>query len=255
MTEQYEKNGYIIVKNFLNAAEVAKTSEVVDKFHSLWTKANQNFYQEKAVNSAYLTSKEYLSDRDRNILFELISSNSIKEVLSSLPFSKPAFMNTQLFFNPVNNEQKNYWHRDPQYHLTVEQQKHALQGAEVIHFRLAFENEPGIELVPGTHRRWDTDEELNIRLEKAGHKNHQSISTGVSIPLNKGDLLVFSANMIHRGLYGGNRKALDILFCEAKPEFLEFINVDCLPDNQILKQLSNPMVFINTINFRSQPVV
>lgn len=250
MADQYEKDGYFVIENFLNVADVARISEVVDKFHNSWIKENQSFYEEKAVNSAYLTGTDHLNNQDRSILFELISSDNLTEVISSLPLSEPAFMNAQLFFNPINPDQKNYWHRDPQYHLTIEEQKDALQGAEVIHFRIALENEPGLELVPGTHRRWDTDEELNIRLEQSGNKNHQSISTGVSIPLKRGDLLVFSANMIHRGLYGGNRKALDILFCEAIPEFLEFVRSDCLPNKELLKRLNNPVIFSNTIKVR-----
>lgn len=53
--------------------------------------------------------------------------------------------------------------------------------------------------------------------------------------------------MIHRGLYGGSRKALDILFCEATPDLLDFISSDCLPDGESLKKLKNPTVFSNSI--------
>jgi len=252
LTEQYKKEGYCLVENFLSAAAVPPISDVVDRFHKQWVEANQELYQSRAINSAYLTGKDHLNDQDRRLLFELIASDGMTEIVHALPFLTPAFMNTQLFFNPLNREQKNYWHRDPQYHLTEKEQQQALAGAEVIHFRIALENEPGIELVPGTHRRWDTKEELNIRLEKSDNKNHQDISTGLPIPLNKGDLLVFSANMIHRGLYGGNRKSLDIVLCEAKPEFIKFVRNDCLPDNDILKTLSNPTIYTNTINLMPQ---
>ena len=162
-------------------------------------------------------------------------------------------MNTQLFFNPVNHEQKNYWHRDPQYHLSIDQQKQALLGPEVIHFRIALEDEPGIELVPGSHKRWDSDEELAVRLEVSGQKNDQDISSGLSIPLAKGDLLIFSANMIHRGLYGKNRMSLDILFCEAQPEFVQFAEADCLPTNEHMSYCENPIAFQNTIKIKSLP--
>jgi len=64
-----------------------------------------------------------------------------------------SIMNTQLFFNPVNDGQKNYWHRDSQYHLSIEEQKEALVGPDVVHFRIPLTNEPGIELVPCTHQR------------------------------------------------------------------------------------------------------
>jgi len=72
--------------------------------------------------------------------------------------------------------------------------------------------ENGLEWVPGSHQRWDTEEELNVRLELCGHRHQECLDSGLEIPLGAGDLLVFSANLIHRGLYGKHRMALDILF-------------------------------------------
>ena len=36
-------------------------------------------------------------------------------VVDSVIPTNPAFMNTQLFFNPINPAQKDFWHRDCQY--------------------------------------------------------------------------------------------------------------------------------------------
>ncbi len=156
-------------------------------------------------------------------------------------------MNTQLFFNPVDSQQKNYWHRDPQYHLSLAQQQQALAGPEVVHVRIPLADEPGIELIPGTHKRWDSKEELDVRLERSGKKKYHDLSTGLALPLNKGDILIFSANIIHRGLYGKDRLALDLLFCEALPELMKFVDGDCLPSPAILDKLENPEPFINSI--------
>lgn len=38
------------------------------------------------------------------------------------------------------------------------------------------------------------------------------------IALEVGDVLLFSANMIHRGLYAKNRLTLDLLYCERSPQ-------------------------------------
>jgi len=52
-------------------------------------------------------------------------------------------MNTQLFFNPANAAQR---------------------------------PEPGLELVPGTHLRWDTPEEFAVRLALAGRKHCDALA-------------------------------------------------------------------------------
>ena len=61
--------------------------------------------------------------------------------------------------------------------------------------------------------------------------------------LKRGDLLVFSGKMIHRGIYGKNRLALDILLFSADPEIARHIDPDCLPDADIALQLDDSSLF------------
>jgi ectoine hydroxylase-related dioxygenase (phytanoyl-CoA dioxygenase family) len=154
-----------------------------------------------------------------------------------------AFMNTQLFFDPANNAQKNYWHRDPQYHMSIEEQQAALRGPAVVHFRVPLFDELGIELIPKTHTRWDSADELDVRLELNGRKRYEELPSAVRVSLKAGDLLIFNANMIHRGVYGMDRLALDILFCDPSLELAQYINDDCLPDSDILAGLENASAF------------
>ena len=163
-------------------------------------------------------------------------------------------MNTQLFFNPKNIEQENYWHRDIQFNdMSVEEQKRKLMNVNVIHFRVPLMSEPGLEVVPGTHRRWDTDLEFNVRTEIKGRRCSDDLPSGQKISLEMGDLLVFSANMIHRGLYGLDRLSFDILFCDASLELAQFCEVACLPNNCLLANIANPEVYINAIGLREPP--
>lgn len=248
LANDYEQSGFLLIPEFCTALE--SLTQVLTQFHREWVHSNHEFYQTRAVNSAYLTNGQYLNDEQRLVLFEFIASQKLNALVSVLPFEIPAFMGTQLFFNPVNQHQKNYWHRDPQYHLSLEEQKQALSGPEVIHLRLALEDEPGIELIPGSHKQWDTPEQLDIRLEQDGKKHSDDMPEGKKIALKKGDLLVFSANMIHRGLYGLNRFAFDMLVCEAKPELLEFVKPECLPEELMFSLFENPTLFENAITYK-----
>lgn len=239
----YQTDGFTLVPGFMKAPELSSLLSVTKRFHERWLSENETFYRTKAVNSAYLTQPGYLSEDDRTTLFQIIGSCKLKRVASEVFSKSPIFMNTQLFFNPNNPNQKNYWHRDPQYHLTVEQQELALSGPDVVHFRLALKDELGIELIPGSHKNWDTKEQLDVRLAANGKAVYDDLKEGVRLPLRAGDLLVFSANMIHRGLYGLDRFALDILLCENEPSLQAFINQDGYPERATRAQLSWPEVF------------
>ena len=214
-------------------------------------KNNAKFYQEEAFNSSLITGSEYLSPDDRLKLFNFISSKKIMDVVESVIPVNPMFMNTQLFFNPVNPQQKDFWHRDCQYDMDIEEQKKAIKETQVVHCRVPLFDELGMELVPGTHELWDNDEEYNVRQEEKGRVSSEDLSTGKKIKLAAGDLLVFSADMIHRGLYGLDRLALDILVFDSTGNFVDYVDDDCLPDISMLEKIEDPRLFINTIELKS----
>ena len=101
----------------------------------------------------------------------------------------------------------------------------------------------GYMLVKGLY----SAKELNVRLAKHNKRPSDNLTTGKVIKLNAGDLLLFSANMIHRGLYGKNRLALDIIFCENAPQLTAFINAANTPSSVIANKTDNPQVFFNPL--------
>jgi ectoine hydroxylase-related dioxygenase (phytanoyl-CoA dioxygenase family) len=250
---EYAAHGYFVVRRLFDESELAPVRDVVRIFHQRWRQQHADLYQARAVNSAYLTGTQYLQPAQRLLLFNFIGNEKIGEAVRAAIPERPAFINTQLFFNPFNAEQRNYWHRDPQYHLTVEQQRCELaSGPNVVHFRVALQDEPGIELIPGTHRRWDSDEELAVRLQQHGRTHSDALDAGVAIKLDAGDLLVFSAQMIHRGLYGLDRLALDILLAESRPEVAGFIDDDCLPEAPLRSAITDTQLFDNAARLRAK---
>lgn len=252
LNSNYDDEGYFVIRNYFNTAEISLLREVVLKFHELWKEDNKKFYQEEAFNSSLITGSQYLASDDRVKLFNFISSKKIMNIVDSVIPANPAFMNTQLFFNPVNPEQKDFWHRDCQYDHDVEIQKKVIHDTQVLHLRVPLFDELGMELVPGTHKRWDNDEEFNVRQEEKGRVSSENLSTGKKIELAAGDLLVFSADMIHRGLYGLDRLALDILVFDSAADFVDYVDDDCLPNTSMLDNIDDPRLFKNTIDLKSK---
>jgi ectoine hydroxylase-related dioxygenase (phytanoyl-CoA dioxygenase family) len=247
----YDEQGYFVIRDYFTAAEISSLRVVISKFHTLWKNDNATFYKEEAFNSSLITGSQYLSFGDRVTLFNFISSKKMMAVVESLIPIKPAFMNTQLFFNPVNPQLKDFWHRDCQYDHDIEDQKKAIKETQVVHLRVPLFDELGMELVPGTHKRWDNDEEFAVRQEEKGRLSSENLSTGKAIKLAAGDLLVFSADMIHRGLYGLDRLALDILVFDSTANFADYVDDDCLPDDAMLSNINDSRLFTNTIDLKS----
>ena len=243
LLDNYQKHGYVVIRNLFDQHQLDEVEFVLRSSHEIWKKDNHEFYQQRAINSSGLTSKNYLDNAQQLKLFEFIASSALLRIVEKL-IPAPAFLNTQLFFDPVNTEQQNYWHRDIQYDLSLNEQKALiLANSSMPHFRIPLKSEKGIELIPGTHKRWDTPEELEVRTGNNGKMPHHELPDGLVIEVNRGDLLIFSGKMLHRGKYGGDRFALDVLYAEQKSPYLKSVNSDCLPSCQQAIHLPNKIIF------------
>ena len=253
LNKQYQDQGYFVIRDYFHSAEISALREVVLKFHEAWKKENATFYNEEAFNSSLITGTQYLAESERLKLFNFISSIKMMAMIDSVIENKPSFMNTQLFFNPVTASQKDFWHRDCQYDHDIDIQQQVIHETQVVHFRVPLFDELGMELVPGTHKRWDNEEEFNVRQEEKGRESHEPLSGGLKIPLAAGDLLVFSADMIHRGIYGLDRLALDILVFDSSGDFVDYVDDDCLPSSAMLTDIDNPTIFLNILDLKHLP--
>lgn len=240
---EYKARGFVKIQDYFSSDELAKLRQIIGDFHQKWCADNEDFFQTRAINSAYITSPLYLDKTQKSSLFEFIASPKITNFTECLIGEDAKFLNTQIFFDPQQPEQQNYWHRDAQYHTPIDQQQSLLQQDPVLHFRVPLFDERGMELVPKSHVQWDTPEQLDIRLERNGRKCHEDIEQGVEVPLRAGDLLIFSANMIHRGLYGNDRLTFDILYCASDPSVLAYRRNNCLPDSSMPKHIQNHPLF------------
>jgi ectoine hydroxylase-related dioxygenase (phytanoyl-CoA dioxygenase family) len=250
VSEFFRKHGYEHIPGLYPESKIKELEAVIVDHHTAWIEENRKFYRDKAVNSAYLTRPGILDDRQRLRLFQFVGQLAQHKLAQELLHENMCFMNTQLFFNPHNVQQHNYWHRDMQYTgLDEAEQKAALHEKQILHFRVALRDEPGIELIPGTHARWDTLEEYSVRLEKEGARVFDTLPGSATISMQRGDLLVFSANMIHRGLYGMDRLALDVILFNPLADLHDSVQVDNLPNQSMMSHIEHSRVFSNTFAF------
>ena len=212
----YNQNGYVVLRDFLSTNEVLRLNELVDDIHQRWLQKNEEaFREDRLINMHSLTHAEYFTDQPENRLklFKAITPTKLVELLDELFETEIHFHNTQLFFNPFDPEQSPYWHRDLQFSpIADETQRLKQQEMLSLHVRIPLVKEMGVRVIPGTHNRWDTELERQVRLEQDGHHNSEDLPGSVLVDLEPGDVMIFNAQMIHCGHYTNNesRKALDL---------------------------------------------
>ncbi len=206
-----KRDGYYLFKNYFDLYDLLNIKSILKNANEVWISENQNL---KAINSAYLTSTKFLpKESDRNTIFAFLSSVPILKICKEIFENKFYFLNTQIFFNPTDRGMLPYWHRDIQYlGIPEEEQIQRIQKDFVWHFRIPLEDDPGLWFVSGSHNRWDTAEERDVRLEIENHRNNEPLPNQILIPHNPCDLLVFSAHLLHKAEYGKNRFSFDILY-------------------------------------------
>jgi len=243
--ERFDHQGYVIVKGLFGSSQIDALTRIVDRvFHHWLTENRRVCIENRLINMHSLTSPEYFVGYpdERLQFFETLTSVGLTNLLDGMFGDGIYFHNTQLFFNPLENNRKPYWHRDLQYSPIDDAALKAEQrNLLALHVRIPSVRERGLELIPGTHRRWDTDLERNVRLELEEHQNDEALPGSVLIELDPGDVLIFSAQMIHRGNYRLNRsrKALDLCVGKAHPYTTPYLFKNTLPGAGELDRIVN----------------
>lgn len=210
---QWEQNGFFVVSNALSRVEWMPIRQTCDRIHAQVI-AEQPEYA-NATNIAFLTEPRYFEGRRSELitLLEFIAHPNLLALLRAIAPEPPLFHNTQYFVNPNGRSWEGAWHRDTQFGVTdaAEEQRRMAQVTG-IHVRVAFEPDEQLEIVPGSHHRWDTPEESAIR---SGPQPDAAEMPGrYRIQLDPGDICVFHAWSIHRGTYSAAtpRCTFDIIY-------------------------------------------
>lgn len=243
--DHYDEYGYVILRNLFSHFDISSIDNHVDRIYKQWLGKNKaDVFNNKLVNMHSLTSSEYFQalPEQRVSFFTVLSDLKLTQALEEIFGADIYFHNTQLFFNPLNKTRLPYWHRDMQYSpIDDAMQSDEQHNMLSLHVRIVLEQEQGLELVTGSHKRWDTELERNVRFELNGHKNHEPLPNSTLTNLVPGDVLIFNAQMIHRGNYELNatRKALDLCVGKYHPLTSAFLDDRVLPTDKEIQSIDN----------------
>jgi hypothetical protein len=243
----YQCDGFIIRRSFLSHEVVARFVEIGERVHAQWVEEQgEEARQLDVVNSTGLTATRYFRPpfgAQRSIFFDALADDALWHLLTAVFGDDLYFHGTQMFFNPLGGRRRPYWHRDIQYMAFDETQRQALLGELChLHVRLPLRPERSFMLVPGSHARWDADRERDVRLERSGHETWEDLPGATAFDLYPGDILIFSAHMLHRGSYEGNkiRLTLDLMLAKPHHRIPVTVDPDQLPTIDELTALRHP---------------
>jgi hypothetical protein len=213
---EWDRNGFFVAPSLLDSSGVEELKVVCDDVLRQWIDSSPNPHQSaNNTNMAFLTEPRYFEKNPQGLrtLLGAIGDHRVLAIVRAIIGTKPLFHNTQYFFNPASETRSGDWHRDQQFGaVSIEEEKLRMARTAGVHVHIAFLPDDNLEIVPGTHNRWDTPEELAIR--RGDVRNSASMPNAHRVRLAPGDGLFFSAWSIHRGNYiaGVPRRTVDFIY-------------------------------------------
>lgn len=205
LRSEWDSQGYVVVPQLFDAKRVGELSLVCNRILEQWIQESADLEAANRTNMAFLTELRYFRHHPNQLttLLNAIVDQKIFAVLDQIAEVELLFHNTQYFFNPASQTRAGDWHRDQQFDAPdPAAERSRMQNTLGIHVHIAFLPDHNLEYVPGSHKRWDTPAELEIRKGLNGRlKNSSDMPNATRINLNAGDAVFFSAWGIHRGNY------------------------------------------------------
>jgi|EP01046_Picozoa_sp_COSAG06_P024601 hypothetical protein len=141
-------------------------------------------------------------------VMETIADPELLATLREMFCAEPLFRGTALWINPLETSEEGRWHRDSQFMgLDETAERVALEdmaasglaGSQGCQLQIALLPNSDVELVSGSHVRWDTPDERALRYGDAD--STQNLPGSTRVDLAAGDAVAFSAWGVHRGRY------------------------------------------------------
>ncbi len=208
LQEQWVREGYFLKRHVLDEGETKELLEACD--YILAQRQNWDVVKGEPggvddIVMWHLNHPAYTKHRPSafKVLMETIACTKILDVVRTILGEDPLFISTRYFFNPTQQGRDGDWHRDTQLFIKdEEEEKGAIlsrsASPNILFLEVSLVANEDKEFVPGSHLRWDRDEEYRIR--KSDSKSDH-MPDAIRPRLNAGDLAAFNNFGLHRGGY------------------------------------------------------
>ena len=239
LTEQWVEDGYVVFRGIYSAERTQKLKEICERILAQWRECNPETSEPGGSRDdhvmRHLNHAGYFSSGQPGFteLMDAIADPRVLRVCASILKDELLFRCTSLFMNPLDTSVDGIWHRDLQFmHPDIEEEKDVLAaGSEEGHgvqLQIALVPSDDVEVVPGSHLRWDTPKEFDIRHADGKRNNRSSDMPGaLRVALEPGDGVAFNPMGLHRGRYHTDKQRRTLMLTYTKsstPRFDYFSN-------------------------------
>lgn len=217
LAQRWQQDGHVVERGLFVSGRAARLAQVCEPILAQWRRCSPETGKPgggpDATVMRHLNHPGYFraGADGRADLMEAIADPRVLEVCAAILADEPLFRCTSLFMNPLQTSQDGNWHRDSQFHCPDEEDEKRMiangGGAGTsVQLQVALVPSDDVEVVPGSHRRWDTSAEYAIRRADGQRHNRSNAMPGaVRIALAPGDAVAFNPVGLHRGRYHTDR--------------------------------------------------
>jgi hypothetical protein len=211
---QWLEQGYNIFRGVITADEAHTLRLIADDVLAQFRQGdpNPNPGGDSPHVIRHINNPFYFKGQHERLLplLELAADERIITPLRNVMNWDPMYCKTSLWFNPLSGSDDGNWHRDTQFYIPDEKEERETiervgvqSGAQL---QVALVPSQDIQVVPGSHLRWDTPAEYAIRRGNGFANNTSNEMPGaLRVDLAPGDAVIFNPLGLHRGRYHSDK--------------------------------------------------
>jgi ectoine hydroxylase-related dioxygenase (phytanoyl-CoA dioxygenase family) len=230
LRRQWDEQSYVLVRRLLPADEAEEMRVICEHAMRQWYECEPHFGRSVGTDASaqmrHVHHPAYFRGHQDWLakLLDLSADPRVLEIVRAVLPDDPLWGGTTFWFNPRAGSRNGGWHRDSQFLTnTEEEEKQRLFGGPedqrttVVQLQLALVASDDTEVVPGSHRRWDTPEEYHIRrADNFAHCQSDDMPDALRVALRPGDAVAFNAGALHRGRYHADKPRRTLMLSYAR---------------------------------------
>ena len=237
----WERDGYVVLRGAYSADTVAELLAAAEHCWALYETDPHALPAPRAAGKStandtcmrHLNHPGYLTPGSRGFraLMEAVADPAVLKQLARMFGNQPLFRSTSLFVNPREKSSEGSWHRDSQFLIPNEDEErqalhdmkvNGLLNARGCQMQVALVPSDDVELVKGSHLRWDLPAEYAVRRADGGRNSTGVMPGSTRIALQPGDAVCFNSWGYHRGRYHTDKSRRTLMFTYTGEHFSTF---------------------------------
>ena len=200
--EQYEKQGFFIVDDAVAPEMMDPLLQATKRVKAKARSREVDLYTHRTPEGEpWAIRGLFAPEFGEPVFAEYLMSDPVMDYVKPFLGKELRLGGVTIFTTPDEVDWSGGWHRDfgknerdgtPEVELEI-----LNRPMTSLKWHLALVDDPHLQLVPGSHKRYRTDEER----ECLHNTRHADLSTQKVIELKAGQTIFWSGNTIHRGIY------------------------------------------------------